>query len=121
MCQPDYSQALTDIGQLLFNAASPCLGGAIVTDDRDPVNPGVQPDCVVVDVQTVTSGQETESPIPSCAMTNPTTPSAAPRPCWWVKANPAACTTATGLELRVERTSTPATETNVRVRCATNP
>ena len=119
VCQSDYSGVLTNIGHELFDAISPCLEGPIDTTDVDPANPGVQPQCAVSDVQ-VAAG--TEAQIPACTMSAPEVPApGGPRPCWWVKANPAACTTATGLELHVERASAPAAGTSVRVSCAVGP
>ena len=118
VCQPDYSMVMSKIGQLLFNAISPCLEGAIDTTDADPTNPGVQPQCTVSDVQQGgPDGHEEE--IPVCPMTDPTTPAmTGPRPCWWVKSNPDACTTETGLELHVARTSQPPIGTSEQVSCA---
>jgi len=122
ICQSDYSQALTDIGTLLFNAISPCLEGPVNMTDADPSNPGLQPDCTVSDVQNPDSGHETESAIPTCAMTNATTPApGGARPCYWIAPDPAACSTQTTLELHVERSSPPSIGTSVRVACATGP
>ncbi|MDB4955381.1 MAG: hypothetical protein JWO36_2950 [Myxococcales bacterium] len=122
VCQPDYSQALTDVGKLLFKAISPCLEGMLNLADVDPANPGLQPDCTVSDIQNADTGTEHETAMPTCQMTGPTTPNpAGARPCWWVAPNPASCTTDTKLELHVERTTPPSTGTSVRVACATGP
>ncbi|MBX3162067.1 MAG: hypothetical protein KF773_39255 [Deltaproteobacteria bacterium] len=119
VCQADYSQALADIGQLLFNAVSPCLEGELSTRDVDDRNPGTQLDCEVSDVVDPFAAHPIETQIPRCAMADATTPAAGgTRPCYWIASNPAACTTATGLELRVERTSPPAAGTELRVSCA---
>ena len=121
VCQSDYSQALTDIGKLLFTKISPCLDGHLDTTDRDPTNPGMQLDCAISDVQTADSGHDNEQQIPACVMSAPETPAAGgARPCWWIKSNPAVCATTTGLELHVERTGSAPTGTTVRVRCATD-
>lgn len=115
VCQPDYSAALADIGQLLFTAVSPCLEGDLLTDDLDAASPGLQLDCAVSDVSDLG-----EVAIPACAMTAPDAPTTdGARPCYWLASTPAACTTTTGLELRVERSAPPAPGTRVRVRCAT--
>ncbi len=121
ICQPDYSQALTDIGTLLFNAISPCLDGNLDTRDGDLGNPGLQPDCDVSDVVTDDAGDEAETPMHACAMSDPTTVApTATFPCWWVSTDPAACMTPTSLELHVERGGmAPAPGTDVRVACAT--
>ena len=121
ICQSDYSQALTDIGTLLFNAISPCLEGNLDTRDGDLNNPGLQPDCVVSDVVTDDAGDQSETPMHACAMSDATTPDpAGARPCWWVAPDPVACTTQTSLELHVERGGlAPAPGTDVSVACAT--
>src|SRR5262249_59119229 len=114
VCQSDYSGALTDIGTLLFNSISPCLEGNIDMTDSDPNNPGLQPQCTVSDVQNAGS-DETETLIPTCAMTDANTPATGgPRPCWGIKNNPAACSTDTGLGLHLERHSPPAVGTTAR-------
>jgi len=121
VCQSDYSDTLADIGNLLFTEISPCLVGSLVTTDRDADNPGVQLDCTVSDIQIHDSGEDSEQAIPACAMAGPETPEAGgTRPCWWVASNPTTCTTATGLELHVERNGSAPTGTATRVRCASN-
>ncbi|MGE5186477.1 MAG: hypothetical protein ACM31C_30685 [Acidobacteriota bacterium] len=123
ICQADYSQALTDIGTLLFNAVSPCLEGAIDTTDADPNNPGTQLQCTVTDVQNAGTSSETSSLIPPCQMQDPTTPTASgTRPCWWTGPDATACpTTQTHYQLNVVRTGPPATGTTVDVQCAVTP
>ena len=119
VCQPDYSQTLADIGQLVATSVSPCLEGAVLTDDIDAEAPGAQLECNVSDV--VLEPTEQEVLIPRCAMSGPDQPAAGgARPCWWTAQSPVACsTTPTQLELHVERTTPAAPGTNVRVRCAT--
>jgi len=124
ICQSDYSQALTDIGALLFKAVSPCLEGAINTADADPSNPGVQLDCTVSDVTGLDTASQTETPLRACKMNaDGVTPDpASPTPCWYTKANPATCMTETGLEITFVRGgSTPAIGTVTQVSCATAP
>jgi hypothetical protein len=120
VCQSDYSQTLDDIGQLLFNAISPCLEGTLDTDDIDPANPGLQLDCNVSDVQNPDSAEPIETPMPACDMTDPSTPAASGASCYWIKPSPGACATTTGLEINFARTAPPAPGTSVRVRCATH-
>jgi hypothetical protein len=119
ICQPDYSQTLADIGALIDTKVSPCLEGQLATDDVAPDEPGLQLECNVSDV--VLEPEEREALIPPCAMQDAATPRpGGERPCWWSTPNPAACaTTATQLELHVERTSPAAPGTSVRARCAT--
>jgi hypothetical protein len=119
VCQGDYSQALDDIGALLFRAISPCLEGKLDTGDTDAANPGPQPDCQVSELQDPETDAQVEALIPACRMIAEDQPElAGARPCWWIKANPAACATQTHLELHVERATLPAPNTTVRVSCA---
>ena len=117
VCQPDYSAALTDIGALLFDAVSPCLEGALDTRDTDAENPGLQPDCAVSDLAGEL-GAEVETLIPPCRMVSDDQPDlAGARACWWIEGSAGACSTETGLELRIERSTPPAPNTKVRVAC----
>jgi hypothetical protein len=119
VCQPDYSQTLADIGTLIATSISPCLEGQLTTNDMDLDQPGDQLECNVSDV--VFEPKEQETPIPRCAMETADQPRAGgERPCWWTRPNPVACgTTATKLELHVERSAPPAPGSSVRARCAT--
>ncbi len=118
VCQSDYSQAVDDIGTLLFNAISPCLEGTIDPHDLDATKPGLQLDCSVTEVADAYSDAPIEHVVRRCAMldddhADPGDGSA----CWWVKRNPS-CATATQLELEVERAAAPAAGTVVDVSCA---
>jgi len=118
ICQSDYQPALADIGNLIISQVSPCLDGSIDTTDLDPANPGLQLDCTVSELANLDSPEPTETTLTPCEMSAPDVPSpTGRRPCWWVKPNPVACTTATGLEIHVE----PALVVGqtLRVRCAT--
>lgn len=117
VCQSDYSAALTDIGQTLFNAISPCLEGPVDPTDVDPNNPGTQLDC---DVDDVTGASSTPQPIVRCPMQDAATPTpSGPRPCYWIDNNPATCPAPdTGYELNIVRTQPPAPGTSVDVECA---
>jgi hypothetical protein len=123
VCQSDYSAALTDIGNTLFNAISPCLEGAIDPRDADPSNPGTQLQCTVTDVQIDDRTGATGALIPACAMQDATTPMAGgARPCWWADRRPAACPAPdTGFELELVRAQPPAPGTAVEVECALVP
>jgi hypothetical protein len=119
VCQSDYSQAVADIGTLLFRQISPCLDGTLDTTDRDPANPGLQPDCTVSEVQDPYGDHEVETPVSRCRMMAPDRPeTAGVRACWWVGENATKCTTQTHLELHVERTVVAAPNSVVRVTCA---
>lgn len=118
VCQSDYSAALSDIGALLFKLASPCLEGDLDTRDASS-EPGLQPDCTVSDFQALGTADEVETLVPRCAMSSEEQPALdGARPCWWVKANPKACLTETGLELHVERSTAAAPNSIVRAACA---
>jgi hypothetical protein len=126
VCQADYSGALTDISNLLINSVSPCIEGALDVTDTDPNNPGIQPDCSVSDVvETAGSGSATgtttETLIPPCKMSDPTTVAAdqgGAVACWWLKPDPVTCQTPSQLSLQVVRTQAAATGSKERVSCA---
>ena len=118
VCQADYSTVIAAIGNLLFNAISPCLEGKINTA---PAYPSGQPECTVSDVQV---GQA-ESLIPPCTTqaVGANGPNGS-KPCWWIKdtgAGGACGTTATHLELHIERAAPPSIGTTVEISCATAP
>jgi hypothetical protein len=122
VCQADYTQAVADIGTLLFRAISPCLEGTLDTDDTDPANPGLQPDCTVSELQDPDTDAEIETLIPRCRMAAEDRPElAGVRACWWVAPDPVACSTETQLELRVERSAAAAPNSVLRVSCAAEP
>ncbi|HEU4731920.1 MAG TPA: hypothetical protein VFT22_28690, partial [Kofleriaceae bacterium] len=118
VCQGDYSGALGDIGALLFDAVTPCLEGALDTRDTEPDNPGIQPDCSVTE-RVGDPGTESETAIPPCHMVAEDRPDlAGERACWWVASSQGACSTPTGLQLRVERVAAPASNSRLHVACA---
>jgi hypothetical protein len=118
VCQSDYSQAVDDIGTLLFKAISPCLEGTLDETDIDEVKPGLQLDCSVVDVQDAYTAAPVEQVLRRCPMLDDDTPDVGDgTACWWVKRNPA-CDTPTELELQVERSASPPQGTVVQVSCA---
>jgi hypothetical protein len=123
ICQPDYTAALVDIGNLLFNAVSPCLEGDVDTRDTDPNNPGTQLDCTVTDVQNAGTSSQTSTLIPACKMAaaGMVDPASA-KPCWWSDSSATSCpTTTTHFEINFDRTSPPATGTTTDVECAICP
>lgn len=126
ICQADYSQALTNIANLLFNAISPCLEGPIDPTDLDPNNPGTQLDCTVSDVVNEGTSMQMATPIPACKMTNATTPAGGQSLCYYITTNAAVCTSVqngveqdpTHLQINFVRTSPPAVGTVTDVSCA---
>jgi hypothetical protein len=124
VCQGDYSAALTDIGNLLFNAVSPCLEGDVDTRDIDPNNPGTQLDCTVTDVQNEGTTSQTSTLVPACKMSAPgTVDPSSPKPCWWSDSNATSCpTTSTHYEINFDRGGmVPPTGTTTEVECAICP
>lgn len=120
VCQSDYSQTLTDLGQLLFDAVSPCLEGDVDLRDSLGAVPGIQPDCTVIDVQDLHTDHEEQAIVHACPLQADGTPDpSAPHPCWWMPVSQADCpSTPTHLELKVERDGPPPTGTNTQVSCA---
>jgi hypothetical protein len=122
ICQSDYTPALKDIGNTLFNAISPCLEGDVDTRDIDPAT-GTQLDCTVTDVQNAGTSSQTSTLLPACKMSGPTTvdPSSTV-PCWFADQSVANCpTTTTHYEINFKRNSPPATGTTTEVECAICP
>ena len=120
ICQSDYSAALTDIGQTLFNAISPCLEGDVDPADADPNNPGTQLQCTVTESTIGDTSGQTSTAMPACQMQDATTPMpGGARPCWWIDKNTTTCPSPdTGYEMNFVRTAPPALGTVVDVECA---
>ncbi len=120
ICQPDFSQAMTDIAKLVSVAflGSPCLDGDTVDlTDLDPSEPGLQIDCSVSDVQEEGTPAQTAQVIPRCTMTDPMTPdpNQATYPCWWIEINATTCPanqSPENVELHVERNNIAARRTD---------
>ena len=120
ICQSDYSQALKDIGNTLFNAISPCLEGAVDISDSDPNNPGPQLQCTVTYEQNAGTSSEMSQLVPPCKMSAPGMPDpSGTRPCWWTQQDMAACpSTPTHYEITIAQNSPPPTGTVEDVQCA---
>lgn len=120
VCQSDYSAALADIGRTLFNAISPCLEGSIDPSDADPNNPGTQVQCAVNEIVNANTATETSTLVPTCPMSDASTPAAqGPRPCWYVVKSTTDCPAPdSGFELKIARDTAPATGTDINVQCA---
>jgi hypothetical protein len=132
ICQSDYSNALTDIGNTLFNAISPCLEGSLDTRDSDPNNPGVQLQCTVNDVQNIGGSDQTQTLMPACKMINSPNTATTPAcntppcpdpsqtlPCWWSDMNTMNCPAPdTGYEVNFYRSSPAPAGTTEDVQCA---
>jgi hypothetical protein len=73
ICNDDLSDALTLIAELLRKViGNPCLDGNL--RDIDDATAGVQPNCVVADVQNLGLDNQVESIIPECADNGGATP-----------------------------------------------
>jgi len=108
ICQPNFSDAMTEIGQLLAKVVgTPCLEGHVDTTDIDPAQPGLQVDCQVSDVKFPDSANPTETVLPRCPMKDAATPDTTTVPCWWTDIEPTVCTdtlnSPTHVALHVER------------------
>jgi hypothetical protein len=126
VCQDDYSAALADIGNTLFNAISPCLEGPVDPTDVDARRPGIQPQCTVTEVLNAGTDMEVATLMPACEMQDATTPVAREdkEPCWWVDMNPTSCPAPdTGLEMNFVRPGPmgPEAGTTVQVECVVIP
>ena len=128
VCQTSYAAVLTDIGNLLFKAVSPCLEGSIDVTDIDPTNPGPQVDCSVVDVAGINSGTPVTTELPVCQMMADGVTPVHPDnhgSCWYIQLNPPTCplqdgsTTTRDPALEVYRGTTPPLGTNTQINCAT--
>jgi hypothetical protein len=104
ICQQDLSGGLGVIEQVLRRAiGSSCVSVAL--RDVDPVQAGLQVDCIVEDVVGAVATR-----IEPCGATGPAT-------CWRLEANPTSCTAADNLELVVTRPAAPDPATVTRMRC----
>jgi len=125
VCQSDYTPALRDIGEQLYQAISPCLEGPIDVTDTDPRNPGTQPQCAVSYLYNFGTPQQQEQQLEPCIMTDPTTPSSQPSPCWYVVTDANVCADPaafpTHLELKLANGPTPPAGTVTSVSCAVAP
>ena len=118
VCQPDYSQALTDIaGSMSTMLASACLASNVDPTDTDATMPGVQLACTASDNLDYPSGQQIA--IPQCPMSDVTLPDpSGPRPCFWAQTDES-CTSQAGstLSYHVERATPAPAGTVVRITC----
>ena len=135
VCDSDFTPALTDIGNKLFNAISPCLEGPIDMTNFSAMATGQGLQCAVSDVQNFGQTGQTEKQIPPCTMqsgpnnigtdvcsTGPCPSSSNMLPCWYVKQDATACpdnnASPTHLAVHVVRDMAPATGDNEVVSCA---
>jgi hypothetical protein len=98
VCQPDYSEALVDIGNNIIKTTDPCIEGNVL----EPLQ------CSVMDVQ-----GDAQQLIPACG-TGAT-------PCWHADPTPRCAYTPSGLELVIDRASAPPAGTVINVQCAVGP
>ncbi len=108
ICDGDFSPAMARIGdKIAGRVRHQCLENPPV--DRDPARAGIQANCEVYE-ETTTSDGVIRAAIRSCDV--------APAPCWHIQ--PDATCPGTGLEVIVDRGSTPAApRTRVTVLCET--
>jgi hypothetical protein len=104
ICNQDLSPALQAVGAHITSAAgSPCVTSAL--PDRDPNQPGIQPDCLADDILGTSA-----TPVPACN-------DALVPACWRVVEDAAACPTGAHQRLEVMRVGTPDPSTVTRLRC----
>ncbi len=119
VCQGDYSAALTDIGNTLFNAISPCLEGPVDLTDVNPSNPGLQLQCTVTDTQNAGGSDETDQLLPVCQMQDAMTPTSGQPSCYYITMDSTACPSPDeGVVINFDRQMPPPTGTTTEVQCA---
>ncbi len=119
VCQPDYSAALTNTSSAMSTMmTSPCLAGTVDPTDTDAVNPGLQPNCTVVDHINYGTSASTDLTMPACPMTGATLPDPnGPRPCWWAATDETCVPLGSELALHVERAAAAPAGTVVAATC----
>ena len=119
VCQPDYSDALGNAGSAMTTMmTSPCLAGTVDATDTDAVNPGLQPDCTVVDHINDGTSASTDLTMPACPMSDATLPDPnGPRPCWWAATDETCVPLGSELALHVERAAAAPAGTVVAATC----
>ena len=104
ICQPDLSQGLQQIAQLLKTAlGNPCIEGKLA----EPI------DCSVSDVSNYLKPNQSEKVLPQCDA------SLGPKPCWHIVKDAAKCPTGDQYILKIERTEAPPPDTHVIAYCVT--
>jgi hypothetical protein len=121
ICSNDWTGVLQGVAaQLATTLAAPCLAAVAVTD-LAPDEPGLQPECSVVDVLRPGTDLAEETVIARCPMLDDATPDpAGVRPCWWVHPDPTCqALVSSGPWLEVERApgGQPPPGTYVDARC----
>jgi hypothetical protein len=108
ICQDDFRPAMKQIGEkLAAKLGNPCISAPLV--DNSP-NPGLQPDCQVIDQEPATGGGYTYNPLPPCG--NGKTP------CW--KLAPEAMCGDSGFKIDVDRAGIlPKPGTQQAIKCLT--
>ncbi len=117
ICDPDLSDGLTQVGQLLASALpAACIDSALA--DMDPNTEGPQYDCEVVEIASPGDGTQSKTPLPACNNPNSSAESTN-KPCWTIGTSAQRCTAKQHQLLTIERTQDPAPDTRVVARCAT--
>jgi len=104
ICQPDLSQGLQQIAQLLKTAlGNPCIEGKLA----DPI------DCSVSDVTNYLKPNQAEKVLPQCDA------SASVKPCWRIVKDATKCPTGDNFILEVVRSEAPPPDTHMIAYCVT--
>jgi hypothetical protein len=108
ICQDDFRPALQKIGEKLASKlGNPCISAALVDTKPDP---GLQPDCQVIDQEPADQGGYTYTPLPACG--------GGKTPCW--KLAPDATCSDSGYKIAVDRGGVlPKPGTQQAIKCLT--
>ena len=93
ICTGDLGAALAAIGDSLV-PESACFGSA--PSDRDPIEPGLQPECAIVEITDPDTAARAEHPIPRCV-------DGGARPCWQIVTDPECTETEEHWKLDIDR------------------
>ena len=109
ICTADLGAALRGIVDALPPLDGVCFGGE--PSDRNPTQPGVQPECSVVEITDLNGPDHHEVPLPACEGSDA-------RPCWRITEDPVTCTDSEHhLRIDVERTEPAPAGGYLNVQC----
>jgi hypothetical protein len=117
--EPDLSPALMDIAELLGTIlTNKCLPRNADLTDVMPSQPGVQPECTVVDATHPGDTNEIRTVVPRCPINSNGTPNRATLPCWWLTDDTTCSPTLTNQKrIQVERDGAAPLDTELMIDC----
>jgi hypothetical protein len=108
ICQDDFRPAMQKIGEkLAAKLGNPCISAPLV--DIKPAEPGVQPDCQVIDAEPADNGGTNYTALPPCG--------SGALPCWKLAAD-GMCGDS-GFKIDVQRSVLPKPRTQQAIKCLT--